>query len=310
MEIKTVFDALINENFDEFMNFLNQPDFDPNIKDSEGDPLLLVCILIPNIKNIEKYIKEVLKKKPDLNLQGKNDWTALMAAARFSINDTESIVKMLIDSGADPNIQNINNWTALMEVIRYVNHTNENKESGKIVIQALIEIGANLDLQDKEGWTALMMAVKYSTLDIVKLLINAGADPNIKNKMNKTAIHFTNDSMEDLPLQLLLLKAGTKEIPYKKYILIRFKIQELQASIAKYKRLLNEKELELLKESRWYRRYVEESIVGIEILEKYLKNIKTMIKLRPGSDKVKEIETQFNKKSVAQAMEIDKMECL
>src|ERR1700719_245444 len=86
----TVFEAIQNNNFDEFMKFLNKPDFDPNVRlpleyNPYNNPLLMICTIgIPyDGKYIEeKYIEALLKKKSlDLNLQNDDGWTALMTAA-------------------------------------------------------------------------------------------------------------------------------------------------------------------------------------------------------------------------------------
>lgn len=44
-----------------------------------------------------------------------------------------------------------------------------------------------------EGFTALMTACVKGNLEIAKLLLENGADPNIMNKNGKKAIHYTRD---------------------------------------------------------------------------------------------------------------------
>ena len=49
------------------------------------------------------------------------------------------------------------------------------------IVKLLINAGADLDIQDNEGDTALMMSARSNLIDIVKLLLDAGANVNIIN---------------------------------------------------------------------------------------------------------------------------------
>lgn len=285
-EQNSVFDSVWDNNFDEFMRFLNDPNFDPNIRTLDphfdNDTLLMLCAVYIK-ENGEKYLIELLKKKPNLDLQDTDGWTALMGAVRSTKKESsEESVRLLIDAGANLDVKTNQEMTALHVAIRETND-----ESTEETVAALINGGADLDIQDDTGWTALHLAVAYSEEDstpgTVKMLINAGANTNLKNNENQLAIEKT----DDLSLQLLLIKAGSA-IPANNTGLIQFKKDELKAKIAKYKKLLNEMELELV--------YTPGSQASIEDWEKCLKYIKKMIKLRPGSGKVKEIEINFNNK--------------
>ena len=43
--------------------------------------------------------------------------------------------------------------------------------------------GAQPNMADNNGWTALAIATFYKQIEIVKVLLEAGADPNIVSKM-------------------------------------------------------------------------------------------------------------------------------
>lgn len=116
----TVFDAVNNNKFDEFMEFLNDPNFDPNIRypnDIDNLTLLIYCVMTTK-ENGEKYVKELLKKKPDLNLTDAYKQTALMLAARYSRTySTENTLAMLIKAGSKIDLHNKYAKTALMEAV-------------------------------------------------------------------------------------------------------------------------------------------------------------------------------------------------
>ena len=61
----------------------------------------------------------------------------------------------------------------------------------------LIQEGTNLNVQDEQGTTALQYSVQQGHIEIVHLLLMAGADPNIKNYLNTntSTINANFDSM-------------------------------------------------------------------------------------------------------------------
>jgi len=69
---------------------------------------------------------------------------------------------------------------------------NSNKYSNVDVLQMLLENGANPNLQDNYGDTALTLASRYSNIDsnieTVKILLENGANPNLQNNDGYTAL--------------------------------------------------------------------------------------------------------------------------
>ncbi|XP_014218215.1 tankyrase-2 [Copidosoma floridanum] len=82
------------------------------------------------------------------------------------------------------------------------------------MVKALLDAGANVDYQDDwAGWTCLMVAIKNHQQEVIDLLLDHGADPNIKDKFGSNAIVRVMDLCPHdtrLPLLRLLLSRGAR----------------------------------------------------------------------------------------------------
>jgi len=150
--------------------------FDPNTVNEEGVPAL---ILAAQKKSFNAIVVLVKDKKTNLNVVSKESENTLMLAA---IQNQIEIAKLLIEQGADVNKPG---WTPL--------HYAATK--GYIdIMRLLIEHSAYLDAESPNGTTPLMMAAYYGTPQAVKLLLEEGADPLIKNKLGLSAMDFAKQS--------------------------------------------------------------------------------------------------------------------
>ena len=61
------------------------------------------------------------------------------------------------------------------------------------MIDLLLKNGANIAVQDNEGWTPLHAVCQYGFADIVKLLLERGADPSVPNFDNDLPIDLIED---------------------------------------------------------------------------------------------------------------------
>src|SRR5688572_7577126 len=113
--------------------------------------------------------------------------TALVFAAREG--DIES-ARHLLDAGADVNQTTEYGWTPLLTAVN-----NRNYQLAKL----LVERGANVNLVNKGGWSPLYLATDNRNieggdypvpkadmehLDLIELLLQKGADPNLRVKDN------------------------------------------------------------------------------------------------------------------------------
>ena len=68
----------------------------------------------------------------------------------------------------------------------------------------------DVNRQDRDGNTGLVLASYNGRTDIVKILLAAGADINLRNKYGKTALYYAAQERY-IDIQILLREAGAKE---------------------------------------------------------------------------------------------------
>jgi ankyrin repeat protein len=78
------------------------------------------------------------------------------------------------------------------------------------IAKGLLQRGANVDAQSVSGMTALMIAAAHNSPPMIGLLMDAGADPELKNKQGQTArdVAKLNDNME--AAQAILVLASSR----------------------------------------------------------------------------------------------------
>ena len=149
-----------------------------------------------------REIQKLLDKKQNPNIQNKTLYTPLMYAC---INNDIKLVKLLLKYKADPNIKNKNNGTSLMIACR----------KGNIkIIKLLLKTYKNINDQDNSLFTPLYytitnISVAVINVDIIKLLLKLGADPNICNNDGQTPL-IKASLYKNIKMQKLLLKYGAK----------------------------------------------------------------------------------------------------
>lgn len=114
-------------------------------------------------------------------------------------------VKSLIKSGVDPNEKTVDGITPLMFAAKYSKDT-DNKTDGEQIVQYLLKKGADINTQQTSGTTALFVASTFtktlSTENTVKILLDAGADPNTIYYSKSTSTENTVKTLIDRGVNL------------------------------------------------------------------------------------------------------------
>lgn len=106
-----------------------------------------------------------------VNIEDENGWTPLHSAANYGQPD---VVKLLLGAGADVN----RTGTKHAQPALLLASRGRDSEEGK-VIKILMSAGADLNYVDQYGDSSLLTAIVFSHFNIVKLLLEGGANPNL-----------------------------------------------------------------------------------------------------------------------------------
>lgn len=165
------FSAVKQDDASTIVSLLNRG-FDVNTLNPAGEPGLVLAIREPSLK-----VAAVLINWPTTKIEVRTakDESPLMLAA---LKGLAGFCQQLIDKGADVNKPG---WTPL-----HYAATNGHLE----IMTLLLDKYAYIDAASPNGTTPLMMAAHYGTPAAVKLLLEAGADPLLKNEQGLSAIDF------------------------------------------------------------------------------------------------------------------------
>lgn len=142
------------------------------------------------IEILEKALADGMK----VDGQDINGTTALMAAVR---ENKEEAVHFLLGHGADVHIRDRAGWSALdyaaggghlVRVRELLLAGADPKGKNDCDAAFLREVGGKTRRGINLGATALMLAAREGHTEVVRVLIEAGADVNAKNKWNDTAL--------------------------------------------------------------------------------------------------------------------------
>ena len=94
------------------------------------------------------------------------------------------VLRLLLDEGADVSLVNRSRATPLIDAVE----RGVDDDAMGLLIRASAEAGA-LDVQNASGDTALHLTHDNGKTDVMRLLLDAGADPNVQNDDGQTLLH-------------------------------------------------------------------------------------------------------------------------
>ncbi|WP_313070226.1 ankyrin repeat domain-containing protein [Melaminivora sp.] len=170
--------------------------FDPNARDTRGQPALVLALHGESPQSAQLLIGARGLKVNARNAKGE---TALMMAA---LRGNLEAARALIARDADVNQEG---WTPLHYAASCI--TDEAPE----MVALLLRQHAFIDAASPNGTTPLMMAVRYGKFESALLLVREGADPTLKNEKGLSALDFARQAdradMLDLVTQALRRRA-------------------------------------------------------------------------------------------------------
>lgn len=215
--------ALYNEDI-KMLDLLITKESDANIRYTKGNTLLINAS-----RNNNKDIAQLLiNKGADINAKNEIGETAFFIALVYNNID---LVQLLIKKGIDVNEIDKYGYTPLMRVAKYGNSNITKallkKTTSKDIVNLLLirknkipltnkeitdlrnSIMIDINATNKYGNTALMTALDKRNIKVAKLLIQKGANINIKNAQGYAAIDFAAHKrfLPDM-LQLLIDKGA------------------------------------------------------------------------------------------------------
>ena len=186
------FSAIIQDDARTVQSLL-QRGFDPNTRDPKNFHGLFLALREPSPK-----VAQVLINAPkiDLNYLTEQGESPLMMAV---FKGQVELAQQLIKQGADVNKPG---WAPL--------HYAATAGNAQLV-SLLLANYAYIDAESPNKTTPLMMAAHYGTAGVVKLLLEEGADPLLKNDLGLTAIEFAQNANKTDSVEIIAAFVRAKQ---------------------------------------------------------------------------------------------------
>jgi hypothetical protein len=149
-------------------------------------------------KNDLIMLRALIDRESYLDFATDDGRTALMEAVE---SGHELMVQMLLEAGANPNAQDAQDQTPLHLIASRL------KLENSTPLELLLKYGAKLEMRDIHHQTPLALAAKALNMEAIRLLIKAGANPNVRdvNGSNILMPFLMNEKYDEV-LELVKLK--------------------------------------------------------------------------------------------------------
>lgn len=170
--------------------------FDLNTLNAKGDSALLVALKLGSVKVADFLLSQNSVKVEARNRQGESP--LMMAALKARLPQAIR----LIQRGAEVNKPG---WTPL-------HYAASNPEPASAdMVSLLLENHAYIDAASPNKTTPLMMAAHYGHDSVVKLLLEEGADPLLRNQQGLSAIDFAHRAKRTEAAALIAAQIRSKQ---------------------------------------------------------------------------------------------------
>ncbi len=195
--VESFFTAVRNDN-ESAVVALTLRGLDLNARNEQGDTGLLVALRQGSLT-----VADFLLTLNAVNVEARNqagESPLMMAALRGHHRQA----KRLIERRAEVNKPG---WTPL-----HYAASNPGEGSGAMV-RLLLEHFAYIDAESPNKTTPLMMAARYGSESVVKLLLEEGADPLLRNEQGLTALDFARQAERPEVLEIIARLVRKKQSP-------------------------------------------------------------------------------------------------
>ncbi|CAI7668312.1 unnamed protein product [Penicillium bialowiezense] len=148
----------------------------------------------------DQIVKLLLERKVDIQPildSGHPCMSPLVEAAKTG---SSRIVKRLLWAGANPNWQGMRGGHPLIRTVQHCGEGGDHEE----VVRQLLEHGADPNIQNEDLDSALFLAAFNGFTGALRILLEHGANPEIRNKMGETALSVASKNGDEASVKALL----------------------------------------------------------------------------------------------------------
>lgn len=158
---------------------------DPSLATQRGHAGTTLLHLVAGLGDMD-LVRFFLDRGADPNVTNKDGDTPLHVACLAGKAD---VVSSLLKKKADVSIKGVNGQTPLMAAI-----CSKQSPEDRYCVHALLLAGAAVNDTNAQRDTPLHLAAARGKADIVEILLDKGADPNVKGFRDQTPLEVTQDS--------------------------------------------------------------------------------------------------------------------
>lgn len=170
-----------------------------SLRDASMDSPLIVAIKAAKDETLDLDLVRLLARAEDVASDhikcriNKERKPLLIKAIKSNLANKLDVIRELLDANMCVNVVDKSNKSAVMVAIRECK-TDPHGTTSLPLIQLLIERGASVNAVVPHASSPLILAIKNYYMDyiqqVLKLLLDAGADPNYMDKDRHTALYF------------------------------------------------------------------------------------------------------------------------